>query len=92
VPQQALFLLNSPLAVEQAQHLAQRDDVRGKDRQRIDSLYAILFGRSPTDDEADAGLRFVEAAGQDAAATAKVAAWEQYAHVLLLSNEFVFVD
>jgi hypothetical protein len=92
VPQQALFLLNSPLAVEQAQALAGREEVAGNDVQRVTALYALLFGRPPTDDELDIGLRFVHAVEQDSSATVKILPWEQYAQLLLMSNEFVYID
>jgi hypothetical protein len=92
VPQQALFLLNSPLAVEQAQALAGREELGSDDCQRIDSLYAILFGRPPSADEVEIGLRFVRDVQRDPSATEKIGPWQQYAQVLLLSNEFIYVD
>jgi hypothetical protein len=87
VPQQALFLLNSPFVVEQARALAKR--VEGKsDEERIRSLYHLAFGREQAKEELALGREFV------AAAEAKngFGPWEQYAQVLLLSNEFAFVD
>lgn len=94
VPQQALFLLNSPFTIEQAQSLARRTELAGDndDRQRVARLYAILFGRPPTDEELTIGLRFVAATVHDEGATKLLTPWEQYAHLLLLSNEFSFVD
>ena len=63
VPQQALFFLNSPFIAEQAQHLAARAK-DGEASQRIQKLYKIAFGRTPTQAELAAGLKFVS---QDAA-------------------------
>jgi hypothetical protein len=92
VPQQALFLMNSPFAVQQAKALAARPDVAGEpdDEARVGAMYRILFGRSPTPTEIDLGARFVEESHQKP--DAKLTPWEEYAQVLLLANEFVFVD
>jgi hypothetical protein len=90
VPQQALYLMNSPFVVEQARHLAARPDVvaRATKEERIDYLYRILYGRPSDADEVTMGCQFL-----DAAATGSgLSAWEKYAQVLLLANEFAFVD
>jgi hypothetical protein len=92
VPQQALFLMNSPFAVQQAKALAARPDVAGApdDEERVEAMYRILYGRSPTPTEIDLGVRFVEESHQKP--DPKLTPWEEYAQVLLLGNEFVFVD
>ena len=89
VPQQALFLLNSPFVVEQAKELAARPDVVAHQdaAERIQHLYRLLFGRLPEHDELQLGLAFVKEP-----AARKMTAWERYAQVLLLSNEFATVD
>jgi hypothetical protein len=92
VPQQALFLLNSPLAVEQAQALAERITATSTEPQRVVDLYLILFGRPPSPEELQIGLRVVEAASRTPSEGTKLTPWEQYAQVLLMSNEFAFVD
>jgi hypothetical protein len=62
VPQQALFLMNSPLAVTQARALAVRSEVAAKPAvdARIRQVYLLLFSRLPTADEAALGLRYLE--------------------------------
>ncbi|HKB37255.1 MAG TPA: DUF1549 and DUF1553 domain-containing protein, partial [Gemmataceae bacterium] len=99
VPQQALFLMNSPFLVEQARHLVARlDEKRTEPAQRIVQLYRLLYGRSPEAEETALGLRFIEDASRAAAIKGPDAGgkgltpWQQYAQVLLLSNEMVFVD
>jgi hypothetical protein len=96
VPQQALFLLNSPFVAEQARALVSRPDVTGlkTDEERIDRLYRICFGRAAEKDEVALGLRFLlaEKAAQPQTPSGHLNAWEKYAQVLLLSNEFAFVD
>jgi hypothetical protein len=91
VPQQALFLMNGPFAREQARLLAARSDVAGEPSPegRIVRLYRILYGRPPGDDEVSFGLRFL---GEPPVPGSKLTPWEEYAQVLLLANEFAFVD
>ena len=86
VPQQALFLMNSPFVMEQAQILAKRAEVAGESdpEQRIQRLYRLIYGRAATATEATLGLRFLDRAGESP--------WEKYAQVLLEANEFAFVD
>jgi hypothetical protein len=100
LPQQALFLMNSPFVVEQAQHLIQRTDVRAcvEPEQCISLLYRLLYGRPAEADEISLGLRFLNAAAtakpeqQRVSAAKPLGAWEEYAQVLLLANEFAYVD
>jgi mono/diheme cytochrome c family protein len=97
VPQQALFLMNSPFVIEQARHFLQRPDVAGqtKDEEKIKRMYLLAYGRPADADEIALGLRFLNEASKSAEAkkaTLPLSAWEQYAQVLLLSNEFAFVD
>ncbi len=101
VPQQALFLMNSPFILEQARALAARPDLAGeKDPSgRIHRLHRLLFGRAASPRELELGLGFVSApaaaCGEDCDCGARPAApgpWERYAQVLLQSNEFAYVD
>jgi cytochrome c553 len=98
VPQQALFLMNSPFVVEQARRLAARADVVAHEDGpgRIEYLYRLLFGRAADPEEVTLGLQFLETArheeGQGQARGKGLSAWEKYAQVLLASDEFAFVD
>src|SRR5262249_43461553 len=87
VPQQALFLLNSPFVLEQAQSVVHRLGA-GDVGERISRLYQTAYGRRPNDDEIRLGERFLRAAGSDA----NQDIWLRYAQVLLLANEFAYVD
>jgi Protein of unknown function (DUF1553)/Protein of unknown function (DUF1549)/Planctomycete cytochrome C len=103
-PQQALFLMNSPFVIEQATHLAARtsnasegaaaENDSGK-AARITLLFQHALGREPTGEEAAEALAFVSA-GQSTESvppgTPQLSRWEQLAQVLLMSNEFAFVD
>ena len=84
VPQQALFGLNSPYVLEQARAIAARSEVNGAkdDAERVAALYRVILARSPDGDETKRGMKFLRAGGPVA----------QLAQVLLLTNEFTFVD
>ncbi|MFN4261301.1 MAG: PSD1 and planctomycete cytochrome C domain-containing protein [Gemmataceae bacterium] len=86
VPQQTLFLMNHPFVQECVRALLQRPEVAQAvdTERRIDRLYHLLYGRSPTTADITLGREFLE---DD---TSK--SWERYVHVLLLANEFAFVD
>jgi hypothetical protein len=90
VPQQALFLLNSPFVQEQAKALAARKVIADAPtvEAKVIALYRLALGRNPTKDEAALAAEFVE--GDDSQAA--FGRWPQLAQVLLLSNEFAFVD
>ena len=97
VPQQFLFMMNSPFMIERARELARRLAAEAKnDAQRIDRAYRLLFARPPTDREQAIGLRFLTQAKQPNhtatnANEPKLSAWEQYAQTLLSANEFMHV-
>ncbi len=61
VPQQALFLINSPFAAEQARSLAARPGVAdAKDpAEGIRTLYRIVYGRAASEKELALGVSFV---------------------------------
>jgi mono/diheme cytochrome c family protein len=124
VPQQALFLMNNPLVIEQARKIVERTDFKGveDDEKRIAFLYGLIYQRPPTAQEVQLGLAFFEEAPatgaslpaqQPAAQAAPVrvaaakgklslpaprftprplSAWAEYAHALILANEFTFVN
>ena len=59
--------------------------LRGDDpERRLSQLYRFVFQREPTADEMKLGLDFI--------AKQESTPWEQFAQVLLLTNEFLFVD
>ena len=62
VPQQALFFMNSPLSVEDAESLAARPDIAGAkdDGQRLRRLYLAVFQRLPDTEETAAGLAYLK--------------------------------
>jgi hypothetical protein len=92
VPQQALFFMNSPFVIEQAQALAARPEVRSEDCDecRITALYQLVLARAPDQNELEIGLQFLTEAS--ASSEAKLTPLEQYAQLLLLANEVMYID
>ncbi len=84
---QQLYTLNSPLMRQQAQALVKRlkTDIPMGDDDRIRRAYGMLFGRTPTENQLRLAREFLGSPASDEM-------WHQYAHVLLGSNEFLFVD
>ncbi len=94
VPRQALFLLNSPLAIEVARAFAGRDDIKQTDdaARRIGRMIRIAWGRAPSNEEIRLAIEFVARHDAAPAPEGSLNAWEALAQTLLLSNEFTYVD
>jgi hypothetical protein len=77
VPQQALFLMNSPFALEQAMHLAARDEVKqaATDDERILQLFRLALGRAP-DGEELALVREFAGSSEPSGETPDAAIWQ----------------
>ena len=87
---QALFLLNDPFVIAQAKALAQRLDKETKSaspEDKIRHLYRLVLGRLPTPREVEVGLDVLRQTPPP-----NYNSWERYAHLLLCSNEFLYVD
>ena len=94
VPQQALFALNSAFVMDQARVLMARPEIADakKPAQRVEALFRRVLGRKPTKQESAAALRFLETANTDAQLKGGLTPWEQFAQVLLATNELLFLD
>ena len=92
VPQQALFMLNSPFLLDMPRFLLGRSELAGKNDStaKIQQLYRLIYARNPDAEELQAGRQFLEKAA--APVGAELTAWQRYGQVLLLANEFAFVD
>jgi hypothetical protein len=96
VAPQALALLNSPFVRELAGKLATR--VRPTNEtplaDSIDQTYQVVVARKPSDDERSEMLAFIEsqAATRGDDANAQSLAFHDFCHLLLCTNEFVYVD
>ena len=105
VPQQALFLMNSPFTIRQAKFLADRVNEEAGDEaeSRIREFYKVVFQRDATEEEILTAVEFISGAetyassvaaidSEDSDAKQPLTGWQLYAQVLLLSNELIFVD
>lgn len=87
VPQQALYLLNSPFIEAQAKRLGARSGVTSADdEERIRVIYRLAYQREPSAEELALAKAFVDEFVPSAAA------WERLGQALLVSNEMMFVD
>jgi cytochrome c553 len=83
-PLQRLFFLNSDFIAEQASALVQRlaREAGESDLARLQRAYLLLYARPPSEAEMKLGLKFVGRPG----------GWNEYAQVLLSTNEFSAVN
>jgi hypothetical protein len=90
VAPQALLMLNHDYVLAQANHLAARlaHEEPCNETARIERAYLLLFSRPARPDEIEICRDLLTRAGSKGSA----AAWADLAHVLLCSNEFVFLD
>ncbi len=91
MPQQALFALNSPFALSQAQAVTRRPEIATlqDSSERIRAIYRAVLAREPDESELNASLEFVTL---PAAPQSALSNWEQFAQVLMSSNELMYVD
>ena len=102
VPTQALFLMNSPFVLAQAEAMALRHikhDARGKllaHEQLVDRMVKEIFGRSPGDTERARAIEFLEnfekARPTDGSRPGfSTDAWTALLQAMVVSNEFVYI-
>jgi hypothetical protein len=92
VAPQALFLMNHPFAIEMAQHLVNRPEMKSALdlSSRIDRLFEIVLGRRCTPEERQLATEFFVSTNHESQDTPDK--WALLAHSLLLTNEFAFVE
>ena len=79
---QALAMLNDPFVARQADQFAMRlERMEEKGKGRVDAAYRLTFARTPTGDERNAAVDYIEKHGL-----------ANFCRVLFNSNEFMFVD
>lgn len=84
VPQQYLFMMNSPFMLARAQALSQKFAPLETDEQRIRAAYRALYSREVAPAELSAGLAFL--------GDASTSQWPAYAQVLLSAHEFMQIQ
>jgi hypothetical protein len=78
VPQQALFMINSPFVIEEAEALANRADIRGAPTpgERLRRLYELVYQRPPAEPELGLALQFIKERVQLTLFTPDPPAWQ----------------
>ena len=90
VPQQQLFALNSEFMANQARAFAARVEKLGTtEAERVTAAYRLAFSRAPSTRELELAERFLQLPPKS---DDKLTRWQQYAQVLLASNELMYVD
>jgi hypothetical protein len=93
-PAQALYFMNGPFVIRQAEAMAVRiRATEGDEARRVDRAYRLAFARSPTVKDRDRALAFL----REFAARAEVpdpasAAWSAFCQALLAGAEFRYLD
>jgi len=90
LPQQSLFLLNSPFLIDRARALAARTASEPSLEAVVRRTYELALGRAPSADEIAPAAAFLSAA--DPAAKPGLTRAERFAHAILVSNPFLFID
>jgi hypothetical protein len=93
-PAQALYFMNSPFVIRQAEALAERvSALEGDDTRRIDRAYRLALARPPTAEERDRALVFLrDFAARAGAPDPARKAWPAFCQALLASAEFRYLD
>lgn len=86
VPQQLLFMMNSPFVIERARQIASQIDPSLKPREQVVRLYREILARDPGPEEVSVATPYLKQPG-DAPERLR-----NLAQILLLTNEFAFVD
>jgi hypothetical protein len=88
-PIQKLFVMNSPFMIAQAKALAARilAEPAPDDAERIARAYRLVFAREPNAGEVRLAREFLREPE-----AWEMSRWEEYAQVLLASNEALYVD
>lgn len=87
---QGLYALNGPLLNQQSEALADRlqNETGDDDHARIERGCWLLFSRPATQQELSLGMNFLGESKDEE----RIDRWKQFIHVLLASNEMLFVD
>jgi hypothetical protein len=92
VPQQQLFVLNSPFVIETAKAFAARIQKEAtSDTERVQRAFALAYGRPARPEEEQIFVAFLNGRDADTKAN-RLSRWERVAQILIGSNEFMYVD
>jgi cytochrome c553 len=93
VAPQTLFMMNSEFGFEHAHRVAE-DLLAMKDapdKRRLEEAYLRILNRKPEPDEIDAALTYISQFEKKYPGP-ELNAWQSFVHLLMASNEFVYLD
>jgi hypothetical protein len=93
VAPQALFMMNSEFVSGRAKNIAKSllDNAQLSNHRRLEDLYLTVIDRKPAPDEIDAASTYMDRYKQRFHVD-DLAAWQSFCHILLTSNEFLYVN
>ena len=95
VAPQALFMMNSRFVIERAGGFARRllDDASLNDAQRVERAYRMALTRPPEAAEVDSALTYIAQLKKKLnSPDARALAWRSFCHVLISTNEFLYLN
>jgi hypothetical protein len=93
VAPQALFMMNSEFVTERARNVTKAllDNKNLGDRDRLQQMFLKALDRLPEADETDAAFTYMNHF-KEKYHTDDLAAWQSFFHILLTSNEFIYLE
>ncbi|MDA1274343.1 MAG: DUF1549 and DUF1553 domain-containing protein [Verrucomicrobia bacterium] len=102
VPQQSLFLLNSPFVIAQADAIVRGSESMASSNpdswqitECVVRIFRLIYARAPIEEELILAREFFSerfTRSDGGVAKERVNPWTEFAQALILSNEFLFVD
>ena len=95
VAPQTLFMMNSEFGFDHAKRVAESVMAlpNSADHQRLQEAYLRILNRSPEPQETDSALTYLaNYAAKYPGANPQLSAWQSLCHILLSSNEFMYLD
>jgi len=91
VPQQQLFVLNSPFMIAQAKAFAARvlQEHPDSEESRIDYAFRLAYGRHSSKAETELATSYLAIEETE---KNQLTRWERFAQAMLAANEFMYLD
>lgn len=88
VPQQALYVMNSPFMLKLSETFVKQLEQQAiaDPSQKISVMFRLALQRNPTPEELQLASQFLQSSDSS------VESWQELGQVLLLTNEFLFLD
>ncbi len=94
VAPQALFMMNSEFVTERAKNVtaALLENKTLSDQDRMQEIFIKALNRQPLPEEVDAAFTYMSRFNEKFHPADNAAAWQSFFHILLTSNEFIYVE